>query len=174
MREAEAALHVDPRSSDAHRLRGAVLKEWKRPSEAQAEYERAIEINPRDSWALYNIGVLRDDAGDWDGAVAAYDRAIAIEPSPAAYNNRGWIRLQQKRYADARADFERTLLLDPDHGNGNLNLARVEIAEARFTSAIDRLSRVIALDPENDEAFEVRAAAYDKVGETAKAADDRA
>jgi tetratricopeptide (TPR) repeat protein len=76
-----------------------------------------------DYYALGNAYQVRGMAGD---AVQAYTRAIELdELFTYAYNNRGIAYHKLRRYADAIADFEQTLRLNPSLEKTQENLEAV-------------------------------------------------
>lgn len=65
--------------------------------------------------ALYlNAGIILYNAKKLPEAVSAFDRAIGVKPDATAYYYRGLAELQQKKNAEAKADFQKALELDPD------------------------------------------------------------
>ena len=47
----------------------------------------------------------------YSGAIDDYTRAIAISPKPDLYFDRGFFNMQLKKYAEAKADFDKALEL---------------------------------------------------------------
>ncbi len=65
--------------------------------------------------ALYlNAGILLYNAKKLPEATVAFDKAIGVKPDATAYYYRGLAELQQKKNAEARADFQKALELAPD------------------------------------------------------------
>jgi tetratricopeptide (TPR) repeat protein len=101
------------------------------------------------------------------------NRSLAIKPDIGTYNNRAWSRLNQRKYPEARADLMKVLAESPDHMNGNINVAHIDIAEGKYGPAADRLTRVLQRYPNNVEALEARAEAYEHLGNLSEATADR-
>jgi tetratricopeptide (TPR) repeat protein len=65
--------------------------------------------------ALYlNAGVILFNKKKLTEAVSAFDKAIGVKPDATAYYYRGLAELQQKKSAEAKADFRKSLELAPD------------------------------------------------------------
>lgn len=125
------------------------------------------EVALRRGYALYN-------EGDHAGAVAQFDAAIAGFPSPHsnALANRALAYLALNELEKARADIAAAEAADPDdtilfHAKGRLAEIEEDDLEAvlAFTGALR--SR-----PENTHALYRRAAAYERMGQSARALAD--
>lgn len=171
--EVEIALKAEPNNGKYHRLHAGTLMYSGRLNAARAEYRRALEINSKDAAALYNIGLIHDTEGDYHAAEEAYTRALAIEQDAATYNNRAFARLQMKKYDDAREDLRHVLTLEPDHVNGNINMAHVEIATGHAAEALSRLNTIVRQHPDNAEALDLRADALSALKRCDEAHEDR-
>ena len=73
-------------------------------------YDEAIRLNPRDADALYNRGAVKDSAGDYNGAIADLTDAISINPEYGSYAKRGNIHMNNKKYAESVADFNKAVI----------------------------------------------------------------
>jgi predicted Zn-dependent protease len=84
-------------------------------------------------------------------AARALDQWLELEPkSTTALALRGRLRERAFRMADAEADYQRALELDPGHRDARLRLAELLLDQARATEALphfERLSRVRKDDP---------------------------
>lgn len=124
--EQDRAIELRPELAVAHYNRGLELSALGRYAEAVAAYDRALELGSgpeRDADAHYCRGNVLLRLDDPEGAAAAYGRALELEPSfPEPWYNRGVVRLQLGRVAEARADFERYLELDPGDADAQARL----------------------------------------------------
>jgi len=84
-----------------------------------------------------------DQAGRCAESEAIYQRALAQgAPGPALLNNTGNHYLVCGAPEKARAYFERLVKAVPAHGNGNLQLARMDMAAGAFARAEERLTKL--------------------------------
>jgi tetratricopeptide (TPR) repeat protein len=75
------------------------------------------------AYACNNRGVYCIESGILDEAIEAFTEAIRLKADFAeAYYNRGIVWYYKKDYARARADWEKTLQIDPDHAGARQNL----------------------------------------------------
>jgi tetratricopeptide (TPR) repeat protein len=85
---------------------------------ALADFDRALEIDPRHTPTRIARGLARKQAGAFDDAVADFDRALADRPAhglAAIYHGRGGVRVLQNQFAEALADYDQALNLEPDN-----------------------------------------------------------
>jgi tetratricopeptide (TPR) repeat protein len=85
---------------------------------ARADFDRALEISPRHTPTRMARGLARKQAGALDDAVADFDLALAEQPAhglAAIYHGRGGVRVLQNRFAEALADYEQALSLEPEN-----------------------------------------------------------
>src|SRR5437016_5073240 len=106
-------------------------------------YRRILAVNPRHPAALHLLGVIAHQTGQSDTAIDYISQAIRLDGRQAVYHcNLGEAYRAQRRFAAARACYERALELSPDlqaaHHNlgivlqalGELDLARQAYLEA--------------------------------------------
>jgi tetratricopeptide (TPR) repeat protein len=101
-----------------------------------------------DDWLA--VGDFEFDRGDCEAAVAAYGRALGVDPAyAAAYNNRAYARMRQRRYDLALPDLDRAIELRPDYVHALMNRGDIY----NYYYAIDKpravadYDRVLALGP---------------------------
>lgn len=112
------AIRIDPRAADAFLGRGALLLGHGDPGRSIADFNRAIDLQP--SWVApyFNRGMAHYRLGMWPEAEADFTTVIQRNPSDAAaYLNRARARAAEGR-AEAGADFDRALELDPEWAGG--------------------------------------------------------
>ncbi len=118
---------------------GNIYTDMKNLKDALSSFEQAIAVNANMPEALFNAGVTCAAMGDIVKAETYYTRAIQIMPTLAvAYNNRGDVRRNLKRYQDAIADFSRADQLAPKNPIIRRNLIRT-FTEAGDPATADRL-----------------------------------
>ena len=84
--------------------------------EAQAWMAKLPQGTTVDPNALLNLGIKAYNEKKLDDAVKYFDRVVQENPSlPDAYYYRGLVYLNQNKTAEAKADFQKLLELDPKH-----------------------------------------------------------
>ena len=82
------AIRQNPRSADAHDLKGQCLEGLGRPKDAQEAYLTAAGLNDaqerRSAWPHYHLGSLLHDQGDFERAETALALAVESDPSHVA------------------------------------------------------------------------------------------
>lgn len=87
---------------------------------------------------------------DWKSAASSLERAIDIYPQyAAAYNNLGVIDARLGDRAKEAKDLQRAIAIDSRYVDAYLNLARMNIAENRFSDAETALRNANAISPED-------------------------
>jgi tetratricopeptide (TPR) repeat protein len=120
-----------------------------RHAEALAKLAAFTDRHPGHYMAWYARGISHYAVGQWAEAAAAFGVCAALKPEmPWSYFDRGLVRLQQKNFAAAEADFATVLRLPPDpalttHALVNRAIAREGRsdwagADADLTAALDR------------------------------------
>jgi tetratricopeptide (TPR) repeat protein len=102
---------------------GIALASSGRPREAMAAFQRARDIDPRDPRPHKNIAALALNSNDLQTAGLAAEDAVKAAPSDAeAYDLLGRALAEAGRIADARAAFERALVLDANNAQARADL----------------------------------------------------
>lgn len=114
-------------------------------------------------------------AGNRPGALEALDRALAADPDHCgALALRATLFLDAGQPAEALHLGELMELRVPHDYRGPLTVGQALSAMARYREALRALDRAILLEPEAAEAFAARAHVHERLGEAARAAEDRA
>jgi tetratricopeptide (TPR) repeat protein len=101
------------------------------------------------SFALNNAGwIWLEPLKDRDGALRHAEqrlwKAVRLYPNKVAYGNLAEVARRYRRYADARALFERALTLDPSYVNGWNERACLEVEIAATGSAHEKADALTA------------------------------
>lgn len=122
------ALRVKPENGRLHNNLGVSLMLDHRYPEAAAALRQALRLGPTDPRLFNNLGMALAGAGDYTGALEAFRRG-GTEAN--AYNNLGCVYLNQKKYAEAAACFEKAIAASPTFyvkASENLRQAKSNLA----------------------------------------------
>ncbi|MGB6602667.1 MAG: tetratricopeptide repeat protein [Steroidobacteraceae bacterium] len=149
--EAEAIyadlLRRDPDDVEVLQLRGAVLRELRRPTEALAAATAAIARRPSSAAYCVQAAAL-GDLQRWAEAAARFEAALGLDPGcVAAHGGRGLALLRLGRAPEALASFDAALALEPDSAELLNNRGNVLRRLQRLPEALESYERAIALAP---------------------------
>ena len=107
-------------------------------------------------------------------AILDFTSAIEIDPTNLrAYFGRGVVYEEIEDHEKAMKDFDRVLELSPNYPAALVNRAVVYLNTGKPADAIVASTAAIKSDPKDWTAFDIRAQAYEKIGDANKAAADR-
>jgi DNA-binding winged helix-turn-helix (wHTH) protein/Flp pilus assembly protein TadD len=179
----EAALRSNPNYVPAligiARSRALLAEYWHAPPGlsfplAKKAIARALAIDPTSAVAhAVRSGLLCFCDWDWKGAQEEIDLAIRLNPgSTFVRNNAAWLHVCTGRYADALAQAECALMMEPSSLPLQLLLARVMLHSRDYSNAIAIMTSLL----ETDETFYIarryRAQAHLHAGDPEKAIAD--
>jgi Flp pilus assembly protein TadD len=125
----------------------------------------AVKNDPRDAANYEALARLWRDAHMPHLAVSDAHRAVYYSPNWAvAHNTLGTVFQAVGRRADARAEYEQALRLDPRAAYVLNNLCYSDILDGRITSAIKRCSEALTADPQLQAAQNNLGIAYAAIG----------
>jgi len=119
---------------------------------ALEELRQAMSLRPDWAEALGMQGLIQASRGDIVGAEASFKRALSISPADGdVLHNYGWFLCQQRRWAEADAQFERAVA-SPRYRDAGRSLLAQGVCQARdqrWADAERSLARSYELDPAN-------------------------
>jgi Flp pilus assembly protein TadD len=123
------------------------LHELKQPNEAVAGLQAFLTAHPQNGAEYYSwLGILWDELGQLPTGEQAHRQAIALAPTvDYLHNNLGYNLLEQRKNADAAAEFREALRLNPASQFARNNLAAALAGENRSSEAAASLQG--ATDP---------------------------
>ena len=147
-----AALVDSPECADCHRNLGIIYTQMEDYDRAEAAFRQALVLQPENAASydgladIYNSQRRFDDAAEASAEAARLSGGTAVGGGDAtAVFDQGLIFWNAGRINDARQQFERTLELDPDHGEShywlgmaNLNGGQLPEAAAELEIYLDR------------------------------------
>ncbi|QQS40626.1 MAG: winged helix-turn-helix domain-containing protein [Acidobacteriota bacterium] len=138
------AIEIDPRFADAWAGLAAVYAMGDAMDEAEPAVDKALELNPDLAHAHAVRGFIKMFLDwDWEAAEDSLDRAVELgSNSVEAHHWRGIYMALRGRFADAKAEMNRALELDPLSANMISDLGQIhyfaydfETAEALYLKA---------------------------------------
>ncbi|PYQ55816.1 MAG: hypothetical protein DMF78_00865 [Acidobacteria bacterium] len=143
LREASAALAIDPRFSDARVLRGGVLAARGDYAAAITELRKAVETDPAKPALRLDLARVLGEAGRGDEAHAEYEAALKLQPDYApALVGLGVLLAGRGDNAGAERVLRRALELDPAQAEARFDLAEVLAGQGRRAEAAVEYQRV--------------------------------
>jgi Tfp pilus assembly protein PilF len=111
-------------------------------------YSRSIQVNLRCYRALNNLALHLYHNGQQAKALDYLLKAAHIDPSnPLAYSNLGVIYMQQKKFDQAHAHFQRVLHLRPTHINTFNNMGTLKSMQGRYEEALQWFQKAYQIVP---------------------------
>jgi tetratricopeptide (TPR) repeat protein len=114
---------------------------------------------------------------DYPNAIADFTKAIELGPTPqfqsAMYFNRALAHDGSGRADLALADYDQAIALNSNDAKSHLNRAVIRHNRGEYGPAIDDYTRAIQIDPGYAPAYQNRAIAYEAIGMTIQAQQDR-
>lgn len=112
------ALRINPANEEVKYARAKLLQDLGKADEAIQEYEKILSVNKNCENCLYNTGAIYLDVKkDPKKALEYFTKAIAVNPSYIeAYFARGFTYASLKDKANARADYNTCIKLQPNYG----------------------------------------------------------
>lgn len=150
------AINAKPDFADALNARALIYVDQQDYNSAASDYNDAIKLNPKSSEVYFNLGTLYAREGKADEAIKAFTQAIDLNVPPADAT------------PEQLATSKRNL------GQAYLYRADAEMHSGDTKTAMDDANYVVKNYPQSVEALRMRAAIYDKMGNSAAAAADNA
>jgi tetratricopeptide (TPR) repeat protein len=152
LREACAA---DPRSANAHRQLGLLLRRTGQPHEAVEALRRALALRPGDWRTLHELGLALEDTRQPAEAWAAFQQAALARPDdPAPYFDLGrlTLMLHDKGLTDAAPQqalqaLHEAVTRAPDHAEAHALLAHAQFLTGDAEGALTSYQRALHLAP---------------------------
>ena len=118
-------------------------------------------------FTLVTVGMIRYGADDWEGAIQKFSRALdqlagqapTVDQS-VVYYKRGLSYGAQGDRVRARADYDRSIEINPTYLDAYLGRGVQHLQQGAFDSALTDFDQAITLDSSNALAYNNRAAAY--------------
>ncbi|ORC90762.1 uncharacterized protein TM35_000071860 [Trypanosoma theileri] len=188
------AIAIHANNPNAYHNRGAALEKIGRLSDAIKDYTEAIKLDGENPFTYNARGVAYDRIGMYDAALSDLTKAIVLSSNNAMfYQNRGATYQNMECFPEALRDYDVSLKLVEQYENKRfdmvsddkmvqkVNTMRIKILSNRgfcharqgnYEAAIQDLSAVFTVDPDNILALYNRGICYDKLGNHKYAVED--
>ncbi len=122
--------------------------------EGIASMEQAANLEPTNMIVLQSLTQMYMRAKRMDDAERVARRAVTFNTTSGVANeNLGFVLASEKKFDDARAQFEASAKLDPKNPHPVVLIARTYEDQSAFALASQTFDRAIAIDPTNLEAL---------------------
>ena len=137
---------------DAYRANniGVALLEQFKHKEAADAFKRALQLEPGLTLARINLGIALFNIPDLPAAQRELQAAATAAPNaPQPHYVLGLLAKLQNRPADAIAEFQKVLAIDPNDVGANVNIGQLYAQQRKYPEAIAVLRTGIAAEPYN-------------------------
>jgi tetratricopeptide (TPR) repeat protein len=173
-RDYAAALAKDNSNfPEAHYRMGLIYAEQGDPVKAKTEFEKSLQLQPNYAPAYFQLGQLYSrNNTTLDQAINAYTDTIKYdEGNASAFYLRGLLYETKNRIAEAQADYQQALQIEPGLVNARIHLARLLFQTGKLPDALKQAQYVTAQDRSNAEAWDIVGDIYQRSGDFPHARD---
>ena len=147
-------LSLGEKTAQVYYFDGLANQQLGRGKETLADFEQAANLEPTNTQILLTLTDLYLRLGRPADAERVAKRATVFnKDDKRAWINYGLVLAQEKKYDDARAQFEVAAKLDPKDANPVVLEARSYIEQSALALAQQDYERALAIDPKDGEAL---------------------
>ena len=144
LREADAALAIDPRFSDARVMKGGILASRGQHDAALKELRLAVKTDPAKTILRLDLARVLAEAGRLDEADREYATALSQQPGLGpALSGLGALRVRQGRLGEAEATLRQALESHPGDHDARFNLAMAYERQGKKAEAFEEYGRLV-------------------------------
>lgn len=146
------AVEKIPTCSECHVQLGDIYVRQKQNDQAEAAYKKALEVDAKSAAAYDGLAALYNTTGRLDLAADAAAKALELHgasgggDATSAYNA-GAIMMNSGKVAEAKAQFQRAIQLDPTMAEAHFQLGMTFINEGNVGEAVKSLEQYLQLAP---------------------------
>jgi len=168
------ALAEQPELPVANMQYGIAQARLKNFAEAIRPLQKAVKLMPDNGLGRYELGLALFETGDWKGAAPEFEAAVARAPKWGdAQFSLASVYARTDRVPEAMEHLDICLGIDPTHYRANLLRGRILSLQHKAAEALPNLQKAVEVQPESREAHLFLADAYEQLGESVKAAEER-
>lgn len=157
----EATTKIDKCSECFLRL-GDIYAKRQQYDKAEEAYKSTIAIDEKSAEAYEGLAVVYNSQKKFDEAGTASNKAIALRGASGGGGdatsafNAGAILVNQRKMAEAQAQFEKAIQLDPKMAEAHYQLAMTLINQGKVPDAIKSLEQYLVVAPSGPHADEAK------------------
>lgn len=168
---ADKAVAFDPNNAEALELRGELTRSQYGLAAALPWFDRALQIDPKYLPAMVERAATLGDLGRASEMLAAARAILAIDPkNPNAWLLQAVLAARAGKYGLARSLYRRTGGALDDQPATLLLAAAVDLQTGNVEQSVQRLQRLLVLQPDNAKARRLLASGQWRLGDAAGAA----
>ena len=161
----DTIIKIDSTNVAAWSQKGLICLTKDENAKALEYYSKAIKNGSTFEGDFINRGVLLKEKKDYRGALADYDKAVELAPNDTiALFNRSNIRTAVGDLSNALKDLNRLLEIQPNYYEAIYNRSLINMQLNKFDAVVADISKIIKKYPNFLPAYEIRAMAYEKLG----------
>jgi tetratricopeptide (TPR) repeat protein len=142
-------------------VRGDVLRQLKRYSEAIDSGNQAVQLQPDDLLGYMLQGMIHEEQKKYDLALAQYNKASKIDPqSVSAYSHMGDIYTNQKKYDLALKQYNKATKIDHLSIEGYLGQGNIYLLQKKYDLALVQFDKITKIAPQFVYAYNNRGVIY--------------
>jgi tetratricopeptide (TPR) repeat protein len=142
-------LQSRPTDADAHNNLGLVRMRQGQLDDAIACFGRALNLRPNSPSTQDNLEIACQQKAAQSERLAAQLHQTATNPTQAAQliTTQALQLIEQRRFAEAKVELQRALLVEPANADASMNLANVFVRLERYDDAIAQYRHALRLNP---------------------------
>lgn len=148
---AEIQLATSADKAAAYVYRGLVNYAQGQYWRAQADFNDALVMEPTLTASLFDLALTQEKLDRYDDAIATYDEYLKLVPNnEEAYYNRGRLKLAQKNYTEAVADFEKAFAIQDRFVDALNEIAVIQHRQKKYDDAWKTIELAAQINTSND------------------------
>lgn len=160
------AIALNPADSDALYLLGNSARDRRELVRAIACYQKALSINPGFALCRSELCLVLAQSVQLQEARKVLDQGPSFDPDSAQYHHfKGVLHLHADEFGEAIDCFQTAKQLYPKHPDILLGLCNALIKQHDMISALETGRQILELQPENSQAYDLMAVAYQFIGQ---------
>ena len=151
MEAADLKVLLEDDKAAAYVYRGLVNMERGNFYSAVDDFQIALDTEPELKEALFDLALAQENLKKFDDAIKTYDKLLKInEKFPAAWYNRGRLKLDKNDFKGAIKDFESSLAIETINAEAYNNIAVAYFRQKKYDDAWNFIQKAAAQNSTNE------------------------